>query len=1188
MKMTKTIGRWMVLAWAAVFSTGALADSPWAGKKVAFLGDSITTPAQTNRPQRIFWQYLAEDLGLEPHLYAVSGYQWDRVYKAAKLMRDEMGSSVDAILVFAGTNDYMNGIPLGEWYDEVNEEVAIKGQKLMLPRRHFRKDMKTFKGRINTVMDFLKTNFPDQQIILMTPLHRGYANLGGTNIQPAESVPNALGRHFEEYIAALREAADIWSVPLIDLYRESGLYPMNAAYAKCFRSGGPKGTDNLHPNTEGHRRLAKTIAARLQTLPTDFKRPIPAVRYPGTSFDGIALAKAELKQHLARVANVVPYEFRFAKPVDAPPPQPFESRYRIDGRTVWFWGDDAGPDALWDWGDDRGRESQKHNGTLFAVELFAERELGIKWLWPGEDGVVAPCSEILRLPARAEGHSVSTLLKARIRNYEAYHPTTWEMVSNVLPRALFDAPPPSTFESRWLWQKRLRLQDQAFFTYGHAFTDWKMRFGKTHPEYLNLRAATGERGATDRYGPVTVKLCVSNDAVVDQIIADWCAAGTNRFLNVCENDNDNWCECARCRALDVPQEGESPYAHLTDRYVNFWNRIAAKARAIRSDVMLTTYIYSAYRYPPRREKIASPANMLFGFVCSETDDCLAMVKAWRAAGMTRFFFRPNYFHSTVTIHRGLERYFFNQFHDLLRLGMMGCDYDADANRPATAFEFYVMARALADPSVSFDAIAADYYAAYGAAAGEVKAYYEAVRKTGEAARAARQAAKIASPEMFRDRSDRLPDAQVYGRNSDELAVKKAMLDAALAKHEAAGDLSTDEYTRLRSLALQAEHGLLTYRFLRYAEKGSDNALYRSAYQLQEFRIANREILPDVYPHLYNHDWAEARYWRRYRQRLPDWSRMLVKVRSSIDSSEQPCHFWAPEKAKTTAVPLVVGLHTWSGDFTYLNHYATVFALAKKLGWAFVGPDFRGANDHYTGCGHDYAVQDIVDAVNYAKSRVRIDPARIYIIGGSGGGHMTLLMLGRRPDLFAAGAAFCPIADLARWHAESLENHPGRGKNYARMMESACGGSPAKKPKEYAQRSPLTWLERARAQGVPVYIGTGIHDGWRGSVPVGHAIRAFNALANAPDRLSEEEIDRIEKTQAVPPALAFTGKDPFYGESRRIHLRRTSANVRLTLFEGGHDMNYAAGIDFLARQRKGAKADWTLPAQGRSDIEKLNK
>ena len=333
---------------------------------------------------------------------------------------------------------------------------------------------------------------------------------------------------------------------------------------------------------------------------------------------------------------------------------------------------------------------------------------------------------------------------------------------------------------------------------------------------------------------------------------------------------------------------------------------------------------------------------------------------------------------------------------------------------------------------------------------------------------------------------------------------------------------------------------------------------------------------------------------------PEWSAMLVKVRSTLDGTEQPCYFWSPEKAKSDAVPLVVGLHTWSGNYKHTNHYGTVLEYAKKSGWAFVGPDFRGANDKPTACGSDYAVQDIVDAVSYAKANAKIDAARIYIVGGSGGGHITLLMLGRHPELFAAGAAFCPISDLARWHADSLEDHPGRGKCYAEMMEKSCGGTPAERPWEYALRSPLTWLGRARDAGVPAYICTGIHDGWRGSVPVGHSIRAYNALADAADRVSEADIASIERNQAVPPSLAAAGgspppearrkgaPDPFYGESRRIHLRLTSANVRLTLFEGGHDGNYAAGFDFLSRQRKGRPADWTIPAQGSGDSRALTK
>ena len=91
-------------------------------------------------------------------------------------------------------------------------------------------------------------------------------------MQPSECFPNTLGIYFEEYVHALREAADIWSVPLIDLYRDSGLYPADPAYAKYFRDGGEQGKDNLHPNGLGHLRMARTIAARLRTLPPNFKK----------------------------------------------------------------------------------------------------------------------------------------------------------------------------------------------------------------------------------------------------------------------------------------------------------------------------------------------------------------------------------------------------------------------------------------------------------------------------------------------------------------------------------------------------------------------------------------------------------------------------------------------------------------------------------------------------------------------------------------------------------------------------------------------------------------------------------------------------------------------------------------------------------------------------------------------------
>ena len=307
---------------------------------------------------------------------------------------------------------------------------------------------------------------------------------------------------------------------------------------------------------------------------------------------------------------------------------------------------------------------------------------------------------------------------------------------------------------------------------------------------------------------------------------------------------------------------------------------------------------------------------------------------------------------------------------------------------------------------------------------------------------------------------------------------------------------------------------------------------------------------------------------------PAWTTRLQRFKSTTDGTEQPFYWYDP--GLPGAVPLVVVFHSWSADYRTASPAKTVAAYCEKNGCAMVYPDFRGPNSRIEACGSDLAVQDVVDVVEWAKKTRPIDADRVYAIGGSGGGHMTLLMAGRHPEMFAGAAAFCPITDLARWYEESLEKHPGRSARYARMIKDSCGGSPDERKDEYARRSPLSHLAQVRAAGLPVYIATGIHDGHKGAVPVGHAIRAFNALAEKEDRISEADIAVIETSEAVPAKLAFDGTDPFYARKNRVHLRATSANVRLTIFEGGHDSNYPAGLDFLSRQRRGRRADMSLP------------
>lgn len=311
----------------------------------------------------------------------------------------------------------------------------------------------------------------------------------------------------------------------------------------------------------------------------------------------------------------------------------------------------------------------------------------------------------------------------------------------------------------------------------------------------------------------------------------------------------------------------------------------------------------------------------------------------------------------------------------------------------------------------------------------------------------------------------------------------------------------------------------------------------------------------------------------------EWVKLRTFVKSSKDGTYQPGFAWFPEKAKTEKVPLFVALHSWSFGYENLSPASWALSEAKKRGWAFYYPHFRGPNRTPQGCGSDLAVQDIVDGVEEVARRGQIDRDRIYLLGGSGGGHMALLMAGRHPEIWAGVYAACPISDVGRWHDESDDPARNLFPNYARMLESACGGTYAAQRAEYDRRSPVTHL--ARAKDVPIDIITGIHDGHKrekdgGSVPCGHAVRAFNCLAAEADRIPEPVIAEMERTERVPAAYAFDGEDPhFRVPERAIYLRRTSGNARLTLFNAGHSGNYGAAADWLALQRRGRPADWSV-------------
>ena len=244
---------------------------PWQGKRVGYIGDSITDP-NCLKDVRNYWDFLHEWLNITPYVYGISGREWNDVPRQTEQLYQEHGQEVDAILVFMGTNDFNSGLPIGEWFTENEEKVwAATGkpkQEVVRKRRHPIVSDNTFKGRINQGILKMKQIYPNKQIILLTPLHRAYATFGNNNVQPDENYQNGCGEYLDAYVEAIKEAGNIWSIPVIDLNAVSGLNPMTEEQLPSFQN---KETDRLHPNTQGHKRIAKVLMQQLLLHPCSFE-----------------------------------------------------------------------------------------------------------------------------------------------------------------------------------------------------------------------------------------------------------------------------------------------------------------------------------------------------------------------------------------------------------------------------------------------------------------------------------------------------------------------------------------------------------------------------------------------------------------------------------------------------------------------------------------------------------------------------------------------------------------------------------------------------------------------------------------------------------------------------------------------------------------------------------------------------
>lgn len=285
----------------------------------------------------------------------------------------------------------------------------------------------------------------------------------------------------------------------------------------------------------------------------------------------------------------------------------------------------------------------------------------------------------------------------------------------------------------------------------------------------------------------------------------------------------------------------------------------------------------------------------------------------------------------------------------------------------------------------------------------------------------------------------------------------------------------------------------------------------------------------------------------------------IRFQSSGDKTDQPALFHAA--TSPTPTPLIVFLHQWGGDYKYTGG-RPVAQWCIKENWSFIQPDFRGPNVRPEAMGSDLVIEDIRSAVAYAQANANVDPSRIFLVGASGGGHAALLAASRLPGLFRAASVWVPIVDLVAWHGQCRNT---THQQYTKNIEAACGGQLKPGSREEAEaikRSPAAYLSQVKETIFD--INAGIHDGHdRGAVPVSHSFSAYNLLADEGDRVPHEVIRSITEDRKIPEGHLFPSADPSY-RKRPVLYRVTSTKVRLTIFEGGHEMVPAAALDWLSR------------------------
>lgn len=545
---------------------------------------------------------------------------------------------------------------------------------------------------------------------------------------------------------------------------------------------------------------------------------------------------------------------RFADDLELDKLPPEGYRIKSVGNILVIAGNDARPDG------------KPLMGTYFGVAALLERHFGVRWLWPGELGGVYPKTQQLRMAAIDE-QDAPVLAQRKIRNAGgvarlSMEPEAIDITNNAEIGRLFGeykkassvrriitglsclgqslADYIASYKASPEWFRRQKLGGSFRLSYTHAYDDYYERYGAAHPEWFALQPDGSRKQAPER-----VRLCKSNHDLTRQIASNVLNAAADPragdSISISPNDGgaeNLFCMCKQCRQLDPPnappidftftQNGRKHsvrYPALTDRVVDFYNRIATSVAEENPDVKMGAYAYSFYRTPPLLHKLHP--NVIIGFVGTGYFDDHRLEQdrqSWEgwATKANQLFLRPNAFHlghgfPGVFVHK-LDR----DIKHFYRTGMIGVDYDSIVHHWSTqGLNYYVLAKLLWDPSQDVDALVDDYCkAAFGEAADTIKKYFAAVE---EATNLAAASVGKRVDEVLRDEEIVDPRRMVLGMfltvapsvyTTERLGKLQAILNQAKTETK-----NPDEQKRIEFLEKGLEYARLQSALYQLVESG---------------------------------------------------------------------------------------------------------------------------------------------------------------------------------------------------------------------------------------------------------------------------------------------------------------------------------------------------------------------------------